>query len=169
MILNIFNFAEINIIRMIQRLQTLYLLIADLLIGLLFFIPFAEIAGLEGKLFLFYLSGIVSEGGSNGIIEQKSWPLFVLAIIAMVLLTLTIFQYKKRTCQIRISYITVFLLLGLFSSIYFSTWKCNQILGGTYSMKISFTFPLIAAVFVYLAIRGIAKDEHLVKSIDRIR
>ncbi len=165
----IFIFAEINIFIMIQRIQSLYLLIADVLIGLMFFMPFTGMAGKDGKLFLLYLSGIVTEGAANGNLEQKSWPVFILACVVMILLTMAIFQYKKRTRQLSISYITVILLVGLFSSIYFTSWKCNQILGGTYSMKMSFTFPIIAAVFVYLAIRGIAKDERLVKSIDRIR
>ncbi len=154
---------------MIQRIQTLYLLIADVLIGLIFFLPFAEMAGKGSKLFLFYLSGIVSEGDANGLIEQKSWPLFILACVIMALLTLIILQYKNRSRQKSLSYLTVILLVGLTASLYSSIWKCNQSLGGSYSMKISFTFPLIAAVLVLLAIRAIVKDERLVKSIDRIR
>ncbi|MEI6274860.1 MAG: DUF4293 domain-containing protein [Prolixibacteraceae bacterium] len=154
---------------MIQRIQTLYLLIADLLIASLFILPFAEMSGKGGKLFLFFLSGITSEEPGQGEVIQKSWPLLVLTCLILVLLSLTIVQYKNRTRQIKLSWLTVVLLLGLVSSIYFSVWKCNGLLGGEYSMKISFTFPIIAAIFVYLAILSIAKDEKLVKSIDRIR
>jgi hypothetical protein len=154
---------------MIQRIQTLYLLIADLLIVVLFFVPFAEMYGKGNKLFLFYLSGIVSEGTGKGEVIQKSWPLLFLTCLVLVLVNLVIIQYKNRPRQISLSWLTIILLLGLFSSIYFSVWKCNSLLGGNYSMKISFTFPLIATVFVFLAIRSIAKDEKLVKSIDRIR
>jgi hypothetical protein len=154
---------------MIQRIQTLYLLIADLLIATLFFVPFAEMSGNQGRLFLFNLSGIISEGAANGNISQKSWPLFILACLILVFLSYIIFLYKNRMRQKRFAYLAIFLLIGFTASIYFSVWKCSNLLGGNYSIKIYFTFPLIAAVFVYLAIRGIARDEQLVKSIDRIR
>lgn len=154
---------------MIQRIQTLYLLAADLLIAILFFVPFAEMYGKGNKLFLFYLSGIISEGTGKGEVIQKSWPLLFLTCLVLLLVNLVIVQYKNRPRQINLSWLTIVLLLGLSSSIYFSVWKCNSLLGGNYSMKISFTFPLVAAVFVLLAIRSISKDEKLVKSIDRIR
>jgi hypothetical protein len=154
---------------MIQRIQTLYLLIADLLIGILFFVPFAEMTSNQGRLFLFNLSGIISEGDLNGTVSQKSWPLFILAGLIVVVLSFIILQYKNRPRQKQLSFMALFLILGLAASIYFSVVKCTNLLGGHYSMKIYFLLPLVAAVFVYLAIRAIAKDEHLVKSIDRIR
>jgi hypothetical protein len=169
MILNIFNFASNNYLIMIQRIQTLYLLIADLLIGVLFFVPFAEMMSNQGRSFLFNLSGIVSEAEASGTISQKSWPLFVLTCLIFALVIYIIFQYKNRVRQKQLSYLTIFLLIGLTATIFFSVWKCTNMLGGNYSMKIYAAFPLVAVVFVYLAIRGISKDEHLVKSIDRIR
>jgi hypothetical protein len=169
MIGNFFIFASIKIPRMIQRLQTLYLLIADVLIAIMFFVPFTQMYGNGGKLFLFYLSGITGEGTDQGEIMQKSWPLLILTCLILVLLTLVIFLYKNRKLQIKICYLTIVLLLGLLSSIYFTIWKCNSLLGGDYSLKISFSFPLIATLLVFLAIRGIAKDDKLVKSIHRIR
>jgi CDP-diglyceride synthetase len=154
---------------MIQRIQTLYLLIADLLIAILFFVPFAELYGNGGKIFIFYLTGIISEGADKAEVIQRSWPLFLLTCMVLGFLNLVIFQYKKRERQIKLAWVTVILLLGLMTSVYFSVWKCQNLFGGNYSMKIFFTFPLIAAIFVYLAIRSIAKDERLVKSINRIR
>ena len=169
MILNIFKFASNNYPIMIQRIQTLYLLIADLLIAVLFFVPFAEMMSNQGRSFLFNLSGIVSETDASGTISQKSWPLFVLTGLIVVLLIYVIFQYKNRVRQKQLSYLTIFLLIGLTATIYFTVWKCTNMLGGNYSMKIYASFPLVAVIFVFLAIRGITKDEHLVKSINRIR
>jgi hypothetical protein len=37
------------------------------------------------------------------------------------------------------------------------------------SFKISILFPIVAIILDYLAIRGIGKDEALIRSIDRIR
>lgn len=152
---------------MIQRIQTLYLFIADLLIASLFILPLAEFAGKDGRLFLLTINGVFSDGNRD--IISRSWPLLILVCLILILVTVAIFQYKNRIRQINISYLTVLLLIGLIAAIIFFIWRNNTILEGAYALKIYFTFPLISAIFIFLAIRGIAKDEHLVKSIDRIR
>lgn len=169
MIPNIFNFAENNYPYMLQRIQTLYLFIADLLVAILFFVPFAELVGKEGSLYRFDISGVIAGDVAGGAIMQRPWPILILTSLVLILLNLIIFQYKNRVRQMKLSYFTIIMLIGLTSLIYLYVWKYNDIMGGTYSLKIFITFPLIASVFVYLAIRGIAKDELLVKSIDRIR
>lgn len=154
---------------MIQRIQSLYLLIAAVFVAVLFFVPLAGLSGKEGNLFLVYLSGVVTEGSANGTITQKSWPLFIYAILVLAMLVYTIFRYGNRMLQIRLSYIAIILLVVLAALIYFYVWNSQNSLGGISSLKVYFSFPLVSAVFVYLAVRGIAKDEKLVKSIDRIR
>ena len=154
---------------MIQRIQSLYLLIAAVFVGVLFFVPVAELSGKEGKLFLVYLSGVVSEGTANGAAMAKTWPLLIIACLVLIFLVTTIFRYGKRVHQIKLCYLAIADLILLAGLIYFYVWKSQNDLGGIFSLKIYFTFPFMAAVFVYLAIKGIAKDEKLVKSIDRIR
>ena len=151
---------------MIQRIQTLYLLAADVLIATLFIMPFAELSGKEGNVFVFHLTGLVAGNGES---TANTWPLLAITCLIFAVIVLVIFQYKNRPLQIKLSYLTTVLLLGLTGLIYFYVWKVNAISGGTYSFRLSSTFPLIAAVFVWLASRGIIKDEKLVKSIDRIR
>jgi len=154
---------------MIQRIQSLYLLIAVIFVGVLFFVPLAGLSGKEGDLFLVYLSGVVSESTANGAINQKSWPLIIYACLVMLMLVWIIFRYGNRALQIRLSYIAILLLIGLTALIYYYVWSSQISLEGIFSLKIYFSFPLVSAVFVYLAIKGIAKDEKLIKSIDRIR
>ncbi len=154
---------------MIQRIQTLYFLIADLIIAALYFLPCAAFADKNGKLYLFNLFGVIADGIGKGELVLQSWPLLVMTSLIVILLVLVIFRYKDRLQQTKLAYLILFLQISLTALIYFYIWKSNGILGGSYSLKISFTFPLISAVLVWLAIRGIAKDEQLVKSIDRIR
>ena len=154
---------------MIQRIQTLYLLIADLLIAILFFVPLAEIAGKDGHLYLLNAAGLQSEGAAGGANLISSWPLQILIGMLMLGLILVIFLFKDRVRQIKISYVAIVLQLILTGLICFYAWTGSNQIGGTFSLKIFFTFPLIAAVVVYLAVRGMVKDENLVKSIDRIR
>ena len=153
---------------MIQRIQTLYLLIADLLIAMLFFFPFAELADKSGSIYQFNVFGITKEGASTATI-QTLWPVFVLVCLVLIILNLIIVNYKRRTTQIKLSYVAIFLMVCLTGLFYFYLSSATNSFGGTNSFKIYASFPLEAAIFVYLAIRGIVKDENLVKSIDRIR
>jgi hypothetical protein len=68
--------------------------------------------------------------------------------------------------MINITIILLFILTGLLS---YYIWKSTALIGGSYTLKGVLTSPLIAAVLLYLAKRGIDKDEKLIKSIDRIR
>ena len=71
--------------------------------------------------------------------------------------------------QMRISAISIFMLIGLSGLIYYSIWSGAKTLSGVYSLSLYFVFPAIAVVLIYMAIRSIRKDELLVRSIDRIR
>ena len=154
---------------MIQRIQTVYLLIAEMLIAALFFVPFAEIAGKEGSRFRFDMNGIYPLGVQNPESIYSSLPLVILWALSMILILVTIFVFKNRILQMRISSINIFLMLGLSGLIYYYVWSSAKILMGVYSFNIYLVFPLIAAVFIYLAKRAIKRDELLVRSIDRIR
>ena len=154
---------------MIQRIQTLYLLIADLLIAILFFVPFAEIAGKDGRLYLLNVVGLQAEGTTGGALQINTWPLQILMGVLLLGFILIIFQFKNRVWQIKLSYAAILMELILTALIGFYAWSGSTQVGGTFSLKIFFTFPLVTAVIVFLAIRGMVKDENLVKSIDRIR
>ena len=167
--MNIFNFAEKKYQDMIQRIQTLYLLVAALLVAALFFVPFAEFTGKDGAYYLFNISGINVTGSNGSTNLDHAWPVLVLACFSLIMVVLSIFLFKKRITQIRISYISISLLFGLKALMYYYTWNCNNVpIGGLHS-KTYAALPLIAAILVFLAIRNIKKDENLVKSIDRIR
>lgn len=154
---------------MIQRIQTVYLLIAEILIGALFFVPFAEIAGKEGLIYRFDIKGIYLEGAQKAEMIYGSMPLIILWVMSMILIVATIFLYKNRILQMRLSMINIFILLGLWGLIYYYVWSSAKLLMGIYSLKIFLVFPVIAAILIYLAFRAIRKDELLVRSIDRIR
>jgi len=154
---------------MIQRIQTVYLLIAEILIGALFFVPFAEIAGKEGSIYRFDIKGIYLEGVQKSEIIYSSLPLVLLWAVSLILILATIFLYKNRILQMRISTINIFILLGLGGLIFYYVWSGAKLLMGVYSLTIYLVFPVIAAILIYLAIRAISKDEELVRSIDRIR
>jgi hypothetical protein len=147
---------------MIQRIQTLFILLSTMLLAFLFTLPFAEIAA-GGKLYLFNIKGIINSGE----VVHDGLPITVFTGIIVLLHVLAMFLYKKRILQMRILIFAILLMLGLFGMFYFFTYYSFQSAG--VSFNIAVVFPLIAIILDYLAIRNIGKDEALVRSIDRIR
>jgi hypothetical protein len=156
-----FIFAQ-NLEIMIQRIQTIFLLISTLLVGLLFLLPFAEIAK-DGAVYLFNFKGIILDG------TVKESGVFVSILIGIILAlhVYGISSFKKRIMQIRIIVFAILLLIGLCGMFSFYTYYSFS--GANISLKISALFPVVAIILDYLAIRAIGKDEALIRSIDRIR
>jgi hypothetical protein len=147
---------------MIQRIQTVYLFISALLIGLLFLLPFAEIAK-DGAIYTFNFKGILLDGT----VKQGGLVISVLLAIIMASHVFAVFSFKNRPQQVKIILFTILMLLGLLGLfIFFTTFSFS---GAQISFKTGVVLPLVAIILDYLAIRGIKKDEALIRSIDRIR
>ena len=143
---------------MIQRIQSIYLLLASIISGGLIFV-FNLWSSSERPTFVIDL------------FKEDSFLLNGISLLFLLSATITfiaIFLFKKRQLQFvfgRISILINLLLLGLL--IYVSL-----ILPG--EMKISekgigMFLPILAILFVVFANKAIQKDEDLVKSVDRLR
>ncbi|WP_163713796.1 DUF4293 domain-containing protein [Mangrovibacterium lignilyticum] len=147
---------------MIQRIQTVYMLISAILIGLLFALPFAEIAH-EGQLYLFDIRGIVHQDT----VTENGMAIAGLIGIILILHVAAVFLYKKRILQIRFLVLSVLLSIGLFGMFYFFTYYSFD--DAEIGFKMPVAFPIVAIILDYLAIRSIGKDEALIRSLDRLR
>lgn len=132
------------------------------MIGLLFLLPFAEVAK-DGAIYLFNYKGIVLDG----VLKENGISISILIGIIIALHGFAILNFKKRIRQIRIIIFTILLMMGLFGLFFFFTYL--SFVGAQISFKISVLFPVVAIILDYLAIRAIGKDEALIRSIDRIR
>jgi len=144
---------------MIQRIQTVYLLLATLLSsGLIFFV---DLWKTEDAVQFFAMNSFSS---GNGLLMGMSTLFFVSAFLTF----LAIFQFKKRQLQFvlgRLSILINFILLGIL--VYFT-----QNLSGEMNVSekgIGLLIPVFTIVLVVLANKAIKKDEELVKSVDRLR
>jgi drug/metabolite transporter (DMT)-like permease len=129
---------------------------------MLFLLPFAEIVK-DGALFVFNYKGIVHDG----VLKENGGSISILIGIIMALHGVAILSYKNRISQIRITVFLILLMIGLFGMFFFFTYYSFS--EAQISFKISILFPIVAIILDYLAIRGIGKDEALIRSIDRIR
>jgi len=144
---------------MIQRIQTVYLVLASLLSGGLIFVLNLWTSA-EGINF-FVIDSFYSE---SKLLMIASSLFFVSAILTFI----AIFKFKNRQLQFvlgRLAILTNFILLGIL--VYFS-----QNLSGETEVSekgIGLLIPIFTIVLVVLANKAIKKDEELVKSVDRLR
>lgn len=152
---------------MIQRIQTLFLLLALICMSVFYFVPF-------GSLEMQTESGITDismglYGIDFGEEHYSTLPLLILLSFVVLTLLVTIFMYRHRVLQIRICIFNLILALGCSGLAFFFLYQASEKFATNYHTSILVILPIVAAIFIALAIRGIAKDEALIRSIDRIR
>jgi hypothetical protein len=138
---------------MIQRIQTVYLLLTFVVTGvLMFFIPLWTLN--TGKAFYFM---------------QDQFYTILLGLSTM-LTVISIISFKKRQNQFvmnRLNIILNLILLGLF--VYRSLNLSGETVNAVSEKGIGMFLPIVAIVLLVLANKAIKKDEDLVKSVDRLR
>jgi hypothetical protein len=153
---------------MIQRIQTVFLIIATILLAFVVFMPVAQIIGTaDDAVYELGFKGLIGTDGTFP--EFSSIPMSILIALSVGLCIISIFLFKKRMLQIRLCVVNIVLLLGLEGLMFYYVRAAQSAIDGTASFTLIFIFPLIAAILVYLALRAIARDEALVRSLDRLR
>jgi len=155
---------------MIQRIQSLLLLISACVLSVCLFTP-AWSAASNGATYTLdsYKLSIVHETIST----DKSTLYTAILIAASIALTLfIIFKFNNRTLQIRLNMMNT-ILICMVEGLYFWNIRDAKLLIGasefTEHFAVAFYMPLIALMLSFYAGKKIQKDEDLVKSVDRIR
>lgn len=138
---------------MIQRQQSLWLLLSTICAFLSYKLPFFS-GTKEGVKNL--TEKAILDGGSN-------FFLLVLTGISLALSLITIFLYKDRKLQLKLCIAGIILSI-LLLIIYFNEMRK---LSGSISLSAVFVFTILISYI--MATRGIWKDEKLIKSLDKLR
>jgi len=149
---------------MIQRIQSLYLLIATAAYVCLFFFPFAGF-GVKGKIYTLSVLGVLEDGA----LYQRAVPLLAGVILLVFLTFAVIFLYKKRMVQSRLVAVVLLLNVALIAGMFFFSDSVAKDLGSSADFKAGAYIMLIPVVFLVLANRAIRKDEIRARSADRLR
>lgn len=155
---------------MLQRVQTVWLFFATAAIFSLFLFPYLQVLNPDRTALAIKVTGVYQN--INGQVVQTE-PFLALTIVTVLLGLLPfviIFFYRNRKKQINICYLAIIAILG------YSFWlvqTAKQVIGNiTLQMDnygIGVILPSLAILFTILALRGIRKDEKLVRSADRLR
>lgn len=129
--------------------------------------PIADFSTSDGLLSLKH-SGIFDQDGEKLVLQ--TWPLTLFFALVSGLAFLNIFSYKNRVRQMRLCIFLMLISVGMVGIMFYYTWVARTTFESTQTLyQWRFVIPLIVIVLLYLAFRGIRKDELLVKAYDRIR
>ncbi len=136
---------------MIQRIQTIYLLLA---------------AATSGG--LIFLVSLWVDGEGNEVVAMDENVYFGAFVASAIISIVAIFLYKNRQLQTVINRLNLMLnliLLGVF------VYRALTMSGATAVAEkgIGMFIPILSIVLIVLANKAIRKDEQLVKSADRLR
>lgn len=150
---------------MIQRIQTLYLLLVVVLGTLLCLFSPMQFLLPEG-----------TEYVSLNVLDK--WPMAVMTIASPVLALVTIFLFKRRLLQARFNVMNVILCLGFYAllALYtayvvkgYETIGEISLAGADWYIGVWAAIPLVNIVLLMMSTRRILKDEALVRAADRLR
>ena len=131
---------------MIQRIQSIYLLVAVISMSLISFK--VTVYTLNETLFM----------------AQDDTKMFILTIVGAIFSLLGLFMFKNRKFQMKLIRLTVLIQMIIGVRIFMLFNKFEVVLNNSFLFLMAFT--LIALIMAY---RGVKKDDDLVRSVDRIR
>lgn len=137
----------------IQRIQSVYLLLVAILMGIYSFMDVAMV-----------------ETAENVKISLSLWNAsfisFILSLLVTVLSFITIFKYKHLKLQITLCSINILLIVAQVAVL------IGVLMSGVYvssNMFLANCMPVLAVIFLFLSISAIVKDKKLLSSYNRLR
>lgn len=155
---------------MIQRIQTVWLFFATACIFSLFLFPYLQVLNTDGSASLIKVTGVYQSIAGQQVQTEAFLALTIAAVILGLIPFAIIFMFKDRKKQVMLSYAAILLVIG------FSFWMIQAAKGvlGNVELQaenygVGSLIPSISIIFLILAIRGMKKDDRLIKSADRLR
>jgi hypothetical protein len=152
---------------MIQRIQSLWLFLAAVALIAVWFLPVGKFVMPHG---LFECTAFkMTQAGDVPILNLPVKLIGILSGLAALFSVLAILHFKKRDRQLRWAWVAftskAILAAGLVSLFLYFKYALNSWVG--YGPAV--LMPFLGMIFDFMAIKGIKKDDALVKSLDRIR
>ena len=160
---------------MIQRIQTVFLILVVIGMFAYLFLPYwmkaDEISGSHVIFTAFFMKQIPGENNESVITYTPYIYGGIGAVFAIIIASIEIFMYKNRLTQIKLGLVnSIIMSLTLFFSAWLAMKGQQHVMPAVSgSFEAGLFAPVFSMIFNSLANRYIKKDEDLVRSIDRIR
>lgn len=151
---------------MIQRIQSVYLLLVTILLVATAFMPIGQFVGTDNiTTHVFKPLGVTMADGTF----QSTWGLFGILILSAVIACCSIFLYRNRMLQIRMTIFGTILLVGFYIAFLVFMFVLKDDLQASFHLKWALCLPVICIILNYLSFRAIYSDEVMVRAADRLR
>lgn len=156
---------------MIQRIQSIYLLVAGIVTIVLLFIP---IGTLTSELGFYTYTPFTVHVINTDLVVAKTFFVAILLLLSSIISFVTIFLYKKRKLQVRlINFNMLIVLATLLTMLYiypkFVFTKIPDLNNTVLEYNYVILIIALTAMGLYMAKKAIIKDEALVRSSERLR
>ena len=152
---------------MIQRIQSVYLLLVTILLVVAICLPVGQYIGTDGvTTHIFKPLGVTLANGTF----QSTWGLFGILLLSAIIAFCTIFLFRNRMLQVRMTMFSSLLLIGYYIAFFvFMFMLKNDLDAMNFQLGWALCLPVICIILNYLAFRAIYRDELMVKAADRLR
>lgn len=160
---------------MIQRIQTLYLLLVVALGITLCFVPVVQFVTPDGaevvRAWELTALGMTETTVTElpAIQLNGLWGLLLASALIPVLALVDIFLYNKRLLQARLNIFTIMLCLGYYGVLAIYIYLAKLMIDVDVYVMGWACLPLVCLVLTVMATRRILKDEAMVRAADRLR
>ena len=152
---------------MIQRIQTIYLLICLIAWGFLFFNPIIGFTIQADGAGMLYANGIREAGSGKMVLAAV--PMFILFVLVEILTLISVLSFKRRALQLRITVLNMILQLLAYGIIAMYTILGKNLLHADPVLLFFSSMPLLASICSFLAFRGIRRDMLLLRALSSLR
>ena len=152
---------------MIQRIQSVYLLLVTILLVVAICLPVGQYIGTDGvTAHIFKPLGITLADGTF----RSTWGLFGILLLSAIIAFCTIFLFRNRMLQVRMTIFSSLLLIGYYIAFFVFMFMLKSDLEAmTFQLGWALCLPVVCIILNYLAFRAIYRDELMVKAADRLR
>lgn len=165
---------------MIQRKQTLYMLVAVVCMTIFTFAKMFTFNAAGSSMTLYTYGYSIQEMGAEPVsqlLNLRAVCMVLLAAISTLLMLVNIFLFKKRELQLSLLMSQYALLVGIIGYGVYYVWSFSSIYAESIADGSALTnvpgwslcLPVVTIVMNFLAVRGVASDIALLRSVDRIR
>jgi peptidoglycan/LPS O-acetylase OafA/YrhL len=140
---------------MIQRIQSLWLLLAAAAMIFALYVPFAMESNAHGQ--------------TRPLLADDNLSTYLLGLLLSLSALIIIFLFRRRSNQKRLIWLSVLTCVLFMVLMYFQVEEIKNTEQHEAKFRIGAILPVVYIVLMGMAYSGIRKDEKLIKSVNRLR
>ena len=151
-----------------QRIQTLNLFLSGVTATLLLLFTLFTVTQSDPEtIYAANFTGLIVSGWTS--IKYFNLVSFVLTSLVTIISFVTIFLYKRRKLQIRLTIIGLLLMVAAIVAFGYMLWRQTDLMQATTQIRFWIILTICILLCQYLAMRNIIKDDILVRASNRLR